>query len=157
MDSVGPRAMRPQRHDPPLLFHLEHDPSEAHPLVPLTDEYRRARATIEAAMRAHEAGVAVVPNQMAKGGDNDKTLCCDRDSKKKFPKLPACTCDAANFRAWVCAPVGPTASARVGADGAVLIEEQEHVAREADAAGGGVDPDDVATWPVLPPMHLQEA
>ena len=61
---------------------------------------------LEKAMADHEASVAYVANQNARGGDNKLKVCCDWDSKKKYPKYPTCTCDAANFEAFVCAPEG---------------------------------------------------
>jgi len=135
-DSVGPRRFEPQFHSPPLLFQLEQDPSEAHPIDPAAAEYAAARATIEAAAKAHRESVTPVPNQIGRGEDGKLKLCCDWASKEKHPDLPQCTCNPEAYRAFVCAPVGPAggALAAVSADGAVVRI-------------GLLDPRDAATWP----------
>ena len=81
---------------------------------------------------------------MALGLDPDLKICCDPHSQAKYPSLPNCTCDPANFDAFVCPPVGPTLQAEVGAAGGVV---------ELEAP----DPADAATWPEQPRFLLQDA
>ena len=80
-------------HDPPLVYHIEHDPGENFPLGVGTEEYAAARAMIEAKAKAHRASIRSVPNQIAKGVRKDLQICCDPNSKKKYPLRPLCTCD----------------------------------------------------------------
>ena len=150
MDSVGVHAFKPIKHDPPLIYQIEHDPSEAHPLLNSSEEYVNVRVMLEKAMADHEASVAYVPNQNARGGDNKLKVCCDWDSKKKYPKYPTCTCDAANFEAFVCAPVGPhedeVDDVVVAASGGSSAVEATHF----DAA-------DCSTWPWRDGEQLRDA
>ena len=81
---------------------------------------------------------------MALGLDPDLKICCDPSSQSKHPSLPNCTCDPANFKAFVCAPVGPTVLAEVGAAGGA-------------AELAAPDPADATTWPVQPRYVLQDA
>ena len=53
------------RYFPPLIYQVENDPGETFPLDPTSDEYVRARGTIEAAVVVHKATVKPVPNMMA--------------------------------------------------------------------------------------------
>ena len=155
MDSIGPLVRQAVVHDPPLIYHLEHDPSERHALDHTSAEYHAARSKLEAAMAAHEASVAHVPNQMSLGIDDKRKVCCDWDSKTKYPKLPVCTCDADNFNAYVCKPLGPTMRASVGPGGLTLDDTMNEGIQ--DAIETMIDPDDAATWPVLPYARMQEA
>lgn len=97
-----------QFHDPPLIYHIEHDPSEDFPLVPQTPEYKTAYASITAAVKLHKKGIRPVPNQMLLGKDPKLVICCDWDSKKKFPHRPVCTCNESNYDVFVCSPTGPS-------------------------------------------------
>ena len=117
-----PLCMR--EHDPPLVFHVDYDPSETSPLDPAGSEYAAARATIDKAVAAHEKSLTPVPNQMwaggllylagiRTGGDGDVAglfdtsdpasdgvaLCCDPDSQREgaHPEWPVCTCNAENW------------------------------------------------------------
>ena len=94
----------------------QHDPGERYPVDPDSREYAAARATIDAAVAAHRAGLTPVPNQMWRGGvgaylgddlvgfgdtsaadARDAVLCCDADSQKtcvrrgarRAPRAPA--------------------------------------------------------------------
>ena len=96
------------KHDPPLLFQIENDPSERYPVDPLSGVYQAQRAIIEAAKSAHEKTVEDVPNQMALGSDPTYALCCDPNSSKKHPQFMNCTCNPHNWNAFVCAPLDPT-------------------------------------------------
>ncbi|XP_065178310.1 steryl-sulfatase-like [Sycon ciliatum] len=89
-------------HDPPLLYHVERDATEVYALDPKSTEYLSNMATIMAARQAHLASLKHVPNQMAMGEDPKQKLCCDWDSKKKYPKYQECTCNPDNWEAWTC-------------------------------------------------------
>eukprot|EP00943_MAST-04B_sp_MAST-4B-sp1_P004964 g4964.t1 len=95
-------------HNPPLIYHIEHDPGENFPLDSNSDEYKEAFKKIDEAAEAHRRSVKPVPNQMALGLDPKKKVCCDWNSKNKYPDYPVCTCNPDNFHVFVCAPVGPT-------------------------------------------------
>ena len=160
MDSVGPEAWRGIFHDPPLLYQLEYDPSEAHPVDAKSAEYASIRKLLEAAKAAHLASIEQVPNQVALGQDADLKVCCDVDSKHKYPTLPVCTCAAQNFRAQVCEPVGHHTSATVapggrvsGAEGVEQQQQQQQQQAEEAEAETSIDPFDPlddSTWPARP-------
>ena len=107
-------------------------------------------ARIERAAAAHTASVEHVPNQCLRGVDNSLKVCCDWASKEKHPRLPVCTCDAANFKAFVCAPVGPKENVVVEATGGAVTGQEQPF-----------DPLDEATWPSRevadPATWVQEA
>ena len=63
-------------HDPPLIYHIEHDPSEMHPLSSTSDEYIEARKLIESNVIAHKKNLVWVPPQMARGKDPSLKICC---------------------------------------------------------------------------------
>jgi arylsulfatase A-like enzyme len=52
----------PVRHNPPLLYHLEHDPSEKYNVA---EDYPDVIAEIEAVTEAHRATLETVPDQLA--------------------------------------------------------------------------------------------
>ncbi|XP_029390628.1 steryl-sulfatase-like [Mus pahari] len=53
------------RHDPPLLFDLARDPGERRPLTPEAEpRYRRVLDAVDAAVRAHRAGLRPAPDQL---------------------------------------------------------------------------------------------
>jgi len=89
-------------HDPPLIYHIEHDPSENFPLDPSSQEYQQARAVIEAAVSVHQKEMKPVPNQMAKGTDPNLRVCCNARSQMFYPLLPNCTCNPENYDVFVC-------------------------------------------------------
>jgi len=102
-------------HTPPLIFNIEEDPSEQYPLDNTTKEWKDAETMFENARTKHLATLTPVPNQIAKGQNTDRAVCCDAHSKKTYPNYPNCTCNPENFppNVFVCSPVGPT-SAPVG-------------------------------------------
>jgi len=97
---------------PPLIFNIEEDPSERYPLDSTTKEWIDAETMFENAKTKHMATLTPVPNQIAKGQNTDRALCCDAYSKKIYPNFPNCTCNPENFppNVFVCSPVGPTAA-----------------------------------------------
>ncbi|XP_065832567.1 arylsulfatase A-like isoform X1 [Oscarella lobularis] len=90
------------KHDPPLLFQLERDASEQYSIAPNSDEYKEAMTQITSAKEDHENSLKPVPNQMAMGTKEEYKLCCDLNSKKKYPDFPECTCNPDNWHAWTC-------------------------------------------------------
>ncbi len=96
--TFGSRPNQGVFHDPPLIYNVEQDPGESYPLDPASAEYKAQRASIEAAMSAHEATLRPVPNQMASGLNPDLRVCCDRSKN--------CICNPENFEVFVCSPVG---------------------------------------------------
>ncbi|NLE38421.1 MAG: sulfatase [Pirellulaceae bacterium] len=67
--AYGDNAMTEHEHDPPLLFHLGHDPSEKHNIAA---ECPDVVAQITEIARKHAAGVEPVENQLEKGYDLTK-------------------------------------------------------------------------------------
>lgn len=57
----GYRGDPPERHDPPLLFHLEHDPSERHNVA---DKHPEVIAKLQAVIEAHRATVKPVEDRL---------------------------------------------------------------------------------------------
>lgn len=100
-------SSKPVKHDPPLLFNVNHDPSEMYPLPSGGAEYKAALDVILAAKREHEASLTPVPNQVGLGDDPSLGVCCSVDT------TPACVCNPENYepQGGVCSPVfPPTAS-----------------------------------------------
>ena len=82
----------------PLLYNIEHDPSEKFPLN-MSDpiNINIANYIINKA-NEHYATVDInIPNQMAKGNNPNNIICCDYNSQIKYPNLPQCTCTPQNF------------------------------------------------------------
>ena len=44
---------------------------------------------------------------MGKGSDKKYGICCDPNSKQKYPDYPECTCNPENWKAFTCQPIGP--------------------------------------------------
>lgn len=70
--------------DPPLLFHIEHDPSERFPVINKTD----VLAEISAVVQQHRAEMGQIPRGVLGDSDPSLMLCCDKTS------TPPCTCTA---------------------------------------------------------------
>lgn len=60
-DAYGPNSAMPQPHDPPLLFHLERDPSERHDVAA---EHADVIAEIRALVERHSAELDAPPSQL---------------------------------------------------------------------------------------------
>lgn len=109
----------PVVHNPPLIFNIPFDPSETYPLSNSTAEYKAALATIQAAIAIHEATCPeCAPNQMALGGNTTFAVCCDPNSKEKYPQFPACTCNPENWN--------PYNETTIAAHGARLSQYANH-------------------------------
>jgi arylsulfatase len=57
----GPEGNMPTPHDPPLLFNLDHDPSEREDRGPTQPE---VLAKIAALVQQHQAGLELPPSQL---------------------------------------------------------------------------------------------
>lgn len=60
-DAYGPNSRQPTNHDPPLLFHLDHDPSERHDVAATNSE---VLAEIRALVDRHQADLVAPPSQL---------------------------------------------------------------------------------------------
>ena len=110
-------------HEPPVVFDLDVDLKEQHPMYPnSSNAVAAAVKMIRAALKAHLATVKLVPNQMIPGGPHpggdlcDKTtaptcvggnnisyaVCKDIDSKIKFPQWPVCTFSPQYYGSFAC-------------------------------------------------------
>merc|ERR1719483_183178 len=89
-------------HDPPLLYNVAQDIGESWPIFSKEDEYANWRPIFEQMKEKHENSVVEVDNQMAKGGDNEFYICCDPDSKEKYPQYMQCTCSPNNWHQQLC-------------------------------------------------------
>merc|ERR1712087_626099 len=91
--------------DPPLLFNINHDPSELHPIWPDNVQYGHIMERLITAKYAHLETIEKVPNQVAKGTTSDNWFCGDPHSQDKNPQYPNCTMTPKNWNAFVCDPV----------------------------------------------------
>eukprot|EP00055_Hartaetosiga_balthica_P017787 m.123163 g.123163 ORF g.123163 m.123163 type:complete len:559 (-) comp9402_c0_seq1:2745-4421(-) len=89
-------------HDPPLLYQIENDPSEAYPLPSNSSEYQTQHEIIHLAVEEHKSTLTPVPNQIAMGGNIDFAVCGCPNSKILFPNYPNCTCSPLYFELWHC-------------------------------------------------------
>lgn len=93
-------------YDNPVLFDLEADIGEFHPIKNTTTEYTKGMDIISKALKAHLSTITYVPNQMTNkhggvGGDDlSMAVCKDLMSRKKYPQYPNCTSDPHNFEVW---------------------------------------------------------
>ncbi len=60
-DAYGPGSREPQKHDPPLLFNLDHDPGEK---LNVADKNSAAIQMLQAEIVAHQATVEAAPSQL---------------------------------------------------------------------------------------------
>lgn len=91
-----------QHYDPPLLFNIEQDISEKWPIHSTEDEYQKLLKIFTQIKFKHENELINVENQIAKGGSIKYRLCCDPNSKDKFPDYPTCTCQVENWNQILC-------------------------------------------------------
>jgi arylsulfatase A-like enzyme len=61
MTQAGYRQPEPEKHDPPLLYHLENDPSEKYDLAP---DHADVIAEIRQLVSEHQAGLEAPPSQL---------------------------------------------------------------------------------------------
>lgn len=91
--------------DPPLLYNVNHDPSELHPIWPNNVGYDRIMQRLTAAKWAHLETIDKVPNQVSLGFSRDNWFCGDPNSQEKYPQYPNCTMTPENWQAFTCNPV----------------------------------------------------
>ena len=132
-------------HDPPLMYDVETDPSEAYPLDHNGSEYQTALAEILAAQAAHEATLRPQTNEMAKGVDPALKVCGCPNSQQQHPNLPNCTCNPENFEVFVCGPVFESVCRANARDSSDTIQQQ----------CGPFKANDARTWPIQPSFTLQ--
>ena len=97
-------SSHPTIHDPPLLFNVNHDPSEKHPIWPDDNAYAGLRSYFEDKKRDHEATYIAVPNYILMGADEKYQVCCDWNSTNQYPQYPECTCTPVNWNQSTCSP-----------------------------------------------------
>jgi len=131
-------------HDPPLIYHIEHDPSEKYPLDPKSQDYAGAHQDITAAVAVHNAGLVpgkMAPSEMLKGDDPSLKLCCSNASSTGVDgaKYPNCTCNPENWDPSLvaCDPLGTPRRP---------FERAEHY-----------DERDASTWPKQPSLRFQDS
>ena len=81
----------------PLLFDVEADPGEEHPIAPDSAAYTEALAAITAAKKAHLATITPVPDQNGLGSDKAYAICAAPHSQQQHPELPSCTLTPENW------------------------------------------------------------
>jgi hypothetical protein len=85
--------------DPPLLFDINADPSERHPIWPDDDNYTSIVANITAMRDSFVATVDLsVTNQILLGSNPEYMICCNPLTS------PPCSCSSDNWDSWVCEP-----------------------------------------------------
>ena len=94
-----------QIQDPPLLFNINWDPSEKHPIWPNNDQYSNIMQPLNEARLNHLATIKKVTNQQDRGSSNEYMFCGDPHSQSKYPQYPNCTLTPENWNAFVCHPV----------------------------------------------------
>ncbi len=76
-------------HDPPILFNLDTDPGERHPLDPL--EFQEVIQKFKDIKEAESAKIKWEPSEMKKGKSRNVELCCNRKPDcTPFPKCCDC-------------------------------------------------------------------
>jgi len=113
----------PTIHASPVVYNVEHDPSEMYPLDSSSSDYKAAMAEILEAKRVHEATLTPVPNQIGMGMDLKLAVCC----KKHHDPIRLswdCTCNPENYHPaeGVCSPVyDPTVAVSVDRAGSTVV------------------------------------
>eukprot|EP01084_Bolivina_argentea_P256392 431655_1 len=92
--------------DPPLLFNIEWDPSEMHPIRKSNSNYQHIINYLskkrEASLNSVKKGIK---NQMLEGQNTDYEICAAPNSKQKYPNYPNCTLTTEGFTGFTCDPV----------------------------------------------------
>jgi len=92
-------------HASPVVYNVDHDPSEMYPLDSSSSEYKAAMSEILAAKIVHEATLTPVPNQIGMGMNPRYSVCCKKDQFD--PLKMSCNCNPENWHPseGVCSPV----------------------------------------------------
>eukprot|EP01084_Bolivina_argentea_P256393 431657_1 len=91
--------------DPPLLFNVEWDPSEMHPIRPSNGNYKTIVDYLTKKRQDALGTVNKVPNQMLKGQNKAYEICGAPNSQKQYPQYPNCTKTTEGFTGFTCKPV----------------------------------------------------
>ena len=96
-------------HNPPLLYNINMDPSELHPIYPNNNYYNSIIKQLNQSRIDHLNTLKLgITNQILLGTNNDNVWCMDPNSQQKYPNYPNCTGTPQNFNtsnAFVCQPV----------------------------------------------------
>ena len=88
----------PVIHNPPVLYNIEYDISESYPINNKSDTYATQINIIKNAAEAHIASIKPQTNEMARGSSADFDICCDPNSKEKYPMYANCTCTPSTWK-----------------------------------------------------------
>ena len=93
--------------DPPLLYNVNWDPSEKHPIWPNNDQYGNIINYLTQKRDDHlqTINVSSIVIQQLLGTNPDNAFCGCPNSEEIYPSYPNCTCHPENFNAPVCNPV----------------------------------------------------
>ncbi|ETO34111.1 hypothetical protein RFI_02983, partial [Reticulomyxa filosa] len=95
----------PTFHDPPLLFNVQWDPSERHPIWPNDARYPNLHTYFENQYTQEMNRYIPVTNEILLGRNQKEYMsCCDPNSKTKYPQYPNCTCTPQNWNQSTCDP-----------------------------------------------------
>ena len=91
--------------DPPLLYNIDWDPSEMHPIKRSNKNYDIIMNVLSQKRQEALSTVKPVPNQMLMGQNADYEICAAPNSKSKYPNYPNCTYTVEGFTGFTCDPV----------------------------------------------------
>ena len=88
----------PVKQNPPLLYNIDWDPSEKHPIYPNNIIYNSTIEYLTSMRDAFEATVPNgIPNQVLLGSDSQYLVCCNQATN--------CSCTPDNWKQFTCNPV----------------------------------------------------
>jgi len=91
---------------PPLLYNIDWDPSELHPISTKNKNYGTIMSVLEAKRNEALASLDMfVPNQILRGESAQYEICSDPNSQSKYPQYPNCTSTPAGYTGFTCDPV----------------------------------------------------
>ena len=91
--------------DPPLLYNIDWDPSELHPIKSSNPNYPIIMEVLSQKRQEALASVKVVVNQMLLGQKSEYEICGAPHSKNQYPQYPNCTMTTEGFTGFTCDPV----------------------------------------------------
>lgn len=91
--------------DPPLLFNIDWDPSELHPISKSNVNYQPIMKYLTEKRQEALDSVVPVTNQMLLGMKSEYEICGAPNSKDKYPDYPDCTKTTEGFTGFTCDPV----------------------------------------------------
>jgi hypothetical protein len=86
------------KHDPPLIFDLDLDPGERHPIPEDDERHRRLAPVMEKIKREEEVKIDWDVPQIDRGRNRSAATCCNRDPLgcEPFPKCCDCAWEPKN-------------------------------------------------------------